>query len=93
MGGEGHMADMNQRIKQNQTLLRRRRERSKNLLETIREKSHSPYSKNFSVEELEQAEKEFALKEQSDKLYYLRFPFIFLGSILLLALLAFWIFK
>ena len=50
MGGEGHMADMNQRIKQNQTLLRRRRERSKNLLETIREKSHSPYSKNFSVE-------------------------------------------
>ncbi len=93
MGGEGHMADMNQRIKQNQTLLRRRRERSKNLLETIREKSHSPYSKNFSVEELEQAEKEFALKERADKLYYLRFTFIFLGSILLFALLTFWIFK
>lgn len=93
MGGEGHMADMNQRIKQNQTLLRRRRERSRNLLETIRENTHSPRSKDFSIEKLEQAEKELAIKEQADKLYYFRFTFIFFTFILLLVLLAFWIFK
>lgn len=55
MGGEGHMADMNQRIKQNQTLLQRRRERSRNLLETIRGNTHSPRSIDFSIEKLEQA--------------------------------------
>ena len=69
MGREGHLADMVQRSKQNRELLRQRRERSKNLLEMMHEKSHSPYSKDFSVEELEEAEREFAIKERADKLY------------------------
>lgn len=93
MGGEGHMADMNQRIRQNQTLLHRQGERRKNLLKMTRESAHSPSSKDFSAEKWEQSKKEFAHKEQADRRYYLRFIFLFTGATFLLALAAYWIFK
>lgn len=91
MGGEGHIADMVQRSKQNRELLRERRERSKRILEKMHEGSHSSNPISFSVEKLEKAEKEIAEKERADKMFYLRFTLIFLGVVFLITLLALWI--
>ena len=91
MGGEGHIADMVQRNKQNRQLLRERRERSQKIYDKMYEGSRSSYPPNFSVEELEKAEKEIAKKERADKMYYLRFTLIFLGAVFLVVLLALWI--
>lgn len=92
MGGEGHIADMVQRSKQNRQLLRERRERTRNMVERMYYESHSSFPENIPVEELEKIEKEIADKERSDKRYYRCFTIIFLGSIFLLVLLALWIF-
>lgn len=93
MGFEGHVFDMIQRTKQNRKMLQDRRDRTKHLREKMSGKSRVNYPDMVSEEKLDQIRKDIFNRERDEKMYYSRFTVYFIGSMLLIVLIVFGIWK
>ena len=93
MGGEGHIFDMIQRTKQNRKMLQGHRDRTKDLIKKMNEKSLTDYPDKLSEREMERIERDIKTGEYDEKIYYTRFTFTFLGILLLVVLVAYGMWK